>query len=98
MKQEIYIRIYYNNNYTDYEDITLFYVSKISNSVEKTINDLQATCIGVIEHTQEREKTLDTDLTDLETKVNEFNNLMEQIETWKNNNKELHYIMQVKEY
>lgn len=99
-KQEKYIRIYYNNNYTDYEDITLFYVSKISNSVEKTINDLQATCISVIEHTKEREKILDTDLTDLETKVNEFNNLMVQVDNLLNKYKdtELHYILQVKEY
>lgn len=97
-KQEKFIRIYYNNNYNDYVDITLFYASKISNTIEKTIEDLKQSCIDSIEYQKEQETKINNGLNDLENKVNEFNNLMNKIEEWQKDNEELHYLMQVKEY
>lgn len=106
-KQEKYIKIYYSIdrernyiNYDNYEEITLFYMSKISNTIEKTIEDLLPKIIETIEYIKGKIEIIKTDLTDLETKVNEFNNLMEQVDNLLNKykNTELHYLLQVKEY
>lgn len=104
---EKYIKIYYvvneENGFINYdycEKITLFYMWKYENEIKENIDTLLPKIIETIEYIKGKIEIIKTDLTDLESKVNEFNNLMEQVDNLLNKYKdtELHYLLQVKEY
>lgn len=92
-----YITFYINNDYDKREEITLTKEHKLNGEIED-LTDLKDTCNKVIEYCKEKDTIYKTDLQDLESKVNEFNDLMNSIEKWQENNKELYYIMQVEKY
>lgn len=102
-RKQKYIRVYYrinnNNNFVDYnyyEDLML--LDNDNYNVYSNIETLQETCNNRINYCEEQEINYNSALKDLENKVKEFNDLMEKIDIWKNNNTELKYIMKVSEY
>ncbi len=96
-ENEKYITFYIGNEYDKQEKITLTKEYKISGEI-KDLTDLKDTCNKMIEYCKEQEENYNKDLTNLWEKVSKFNCLMEQIETWQEENKELSYIMQVEKY
>ena len=96
-ENEKYITFYIGNDYDKQEKITLTKEHKLNGEIED-LTDLKDTCNKVIEYCKEKDTLYKTDLQDLENKVNEFNDLMNSIEKWQENNKELYYIMQVEKY
>lgn len=96
-ENEKYITFYIGNDYDKQEKITLTKEHKLNGEIED-LTDLKDTCNKVIEYCKEEEENYNKDLTNLWEKVSKFNCLMEQIETWQEENKELYYIMQVEKY